>query len=533
MATASTHLLARHLRHLATAPTTDGELLERFALRGEEAAFEALLRRHGAMVLGVCRRMLGDRHAAEDCFQAVFLVLARQAGSLRQPEALAGWLYGVALRTARKARAQAARRRTCERRSARPVVAEPPDELLWRDLRSVLDEAIALLPVKYRLPFVLHHLEGLTVTQAAAQLDCPVGTVAARLARARDQLRRRLVRRGLTLAAGALTAALAEGLARARVPPPLLSSTLRAAALVAAIPDKIATLTQGVLTIMTLTQRKAAILVVLALALLSGSAAWMAHPLPAAAPKPGQTGGKRTAPQDREDIQGEWAVLSEIQEGKDITQGKTTLVFSGETLTFRDDNKDSCKATFDLCPLTRPGRIDVVFAREGWSLLGLYRLEGDLLTLCLAVPGTRRPTTFESRAGSRLVLFVLKRNPRVQGTRAEPSSPHKDVLINVQETRTGSLLFGLGSNSNAGATGSIVLNERHFDGRTFFVPFVDSGTVAPRGSSAGPQVSAGMGIRIGVPPLGPVPVSLEYGFPIVKGEKERKKAFSFWTGFFR
>src|SRR5262249_36632877 len=133
---------------VAAAP--DDELVERFVAHREEAAFEALVRRHGPVVLAACRRVSSDPHPAEDCFQETFLVLARKAGSLKRPEALGPWLYGVATRTALKARAREARRRLGEQRAAVAEAAAPSDRLVWRDVRPKLDEAVAALPEKYR-----------------------------------------------------------------------------------------------------------------------------------------------------------------------------------------------------------------------------------------------------------------------------------------------------------------------------------------------------------------------------------------------
>jgi RNA polymerase sigma factor (sigma-70 family) len=227
MATA-THPLIRHIRRLAGARPTpdlpDALLLARFAAGGDEAAFEALVRRHGPLVLGVCRRVLGDWHAAEDCFQVAFALLARKAGSLRQPERVGPWLFGVAYRTALKARACAARRGACERNAATPSAVEEPDDLVWRDLRPVLDEAVARLPEKYRAAFVLHYLQGVSVDDVARRLGWPRGTVATRLARARERLRKGLARRGLTLPGAGLVAGLS-----AAVPARLKAGAVRAA----------------------------------------------------------------------------------------------------------------------------------------------------------------------------------------------------------------------------------------------------------------------------------------------------------------
>jgi RNA polymerase sigma factor (sigma-70 family) len=235
MATAQTEPVIRYIRKLVTLPPAtdlpDGRLLARFVRDRDEAAFAALVRRHGAMVLGVCRRVVRDWHAAEDCLQTTFLVLARKAAALGAPPALGPWLHAVALRTALKARAQAARRRAQEEKAAAPPTVEDRDELVWRDLRRVLDEAVGRLPEKYRVPVVLCYLEGKTVAEAARLLGWPQGTVATRLLRARGRLRAGLARRGLDLSSALLGVALVR-YARAGVPLP--EAGVRAVSVVAA-----------------------------------------------------------------------------------------------------------------------------------------------------------------------------------------------------------------------------------------------------------------------------------------------------------
>ncbi len=179
------------------------------AVSADEAAFAALVARHGPMVLNVCRQLLGDRHHAEDAFQAVFLVLARKARSIREPELLGNWLYGVALRTARKARGRLARRRRTEEQGAvsRPEVDRLPAEpMLDREQAEALHGEIDRLPGAFRLPVVLCYFEGLTLDEAAERLQWPGGTLRSRLARARDKLRRGLSRRGFALSTAALAA---------------------------------------------------------------------------------------------------------------------------------------------------------------------------------------------------------------------------------------------------------------------------------------------------------------------------------------
>ena len=184
--------------HGAMGVWSDAKLVSHFLSdnSGREGAFRVLLHRHGPMVLSVCRRILGDDHLAEDAFQATFLVLVKKAGSIRDGDVLTGWLYGVASRVSKKAKAQADRRRAVESRAAKlseaTAVDDDPD-----DLRSMIDQEIRRLPERYREPLILCYLEGLRHHEIAERLDCPVGTVESRLSRGREQLRTRLVRRGL------------------------------------------------------------------------------------------------------------------------------------------------------------------------------------------------------------------------------------------------------------------------------------------------------------------------------------------------
>jgi RNA polymerase sigma factor (sigma-70 family) len=218
---------------LSEAPgaASDRRLLERFVSQQDEAAFAALLDRHGPMVLSVCRRVLSHAQDAEDAFQATFLVLSRKAAFIAQPELLGSWLYGVAYRIARKARAQSARRR--RRESERETVPmSAPDPLLeaaWRELRASLDEELRRLPVKYQAPLVLCYLEGLTNEEAARQLGWPVGSISYRLARGRDLLRERLSRRRRAIAPGLLPALLTGGPPLSDLPAGLAARTARAA----------------------------------------------------------------------------------------------------------------------------------------------------------------------------------------------------------------------------------------------------------------------------------------------------------------
>jgi RNA polymerase sigma factor (sigma-70 family) len=241
MSPGTTPSVARQLGSLfdggSVAGLSDRQLLERFRDRRDatgEAAFAALVARHGPMVLNVCRQLLGDRHHAEDAFQAVFLVLARKARSIRDPDLLGNWLYGVALRTARKAHARHTRRRKHEEGDAMrhpDALVEPKTEapVLAREQAEILHQEIDRLPGPFRLAVVLCYLEGLTLDEAARRLQCPAGTVRSRLARACDKLRRGLTRRGVALPAVGLAAALSPRSAAASVSSPLCDMTARAA----------------------------------------------------------------------------------------------------------------------------------------------------------------------------------------------------------------------------------------------------------------------------------------------------------------
>ena len=235
MARGSTKNALRQIRTLFELGTlgglTDVQLLELFLSRsGDDAedAFAALVHRHGPMVLGVCRRMLGNSHDAEDAFQATFLILARRAGAIGRRDRLANWLYGVAVRTAKEARRRAARRQARERRAMDNVKAESEPTGDWDDLIPILDEELSRLPDRYRAALVACELEGQSRHEAAQRLGVPEGTLSTHLARGRKLLRDRLVRRGVSLGVGAW-AGLPRGAVEAAVPERLLSSTVRAA----------------------------------------------------------------------------------------------------------------------------------------------------------------------------------------------------------------------------------------------------------------------------------------------------------------
>jgi RNA polymerase sigma factor (sigma-70 family) len=228
MARPQAEWLLQHIRRLsggdAVVESSDAALLRHFLGDGDEAAFTALVQRHGAIVWQVCLSALGQREDAEDVFQATFLVLARKAGSVRKQQSLACWLHGVAFRLARKVRERNLRRRTNVGEALEQLPARPMDDLTWRELRQVLHEELGRLPEKNRLPILLCHLEGRTQDEAARALGWSLGRLRGRLLRGRELLHRRLTRRGLAPSVPLLAAGLFPTDAAAAPPEPLVGA---------------------------------------------------------------------------------------------------------------------------------------------------------------------------------------------------------------------------------------------------------------------------------------------------------------------
>jgi RNA polymerase sigma factor (sigma-70 family) len=225
----------------AASGLTDGALLDRFIGQRDPAAFADLVRRHGPMVLGVCRRILGNRPDVDDAFQAIFLVLVQKAPTIVPQDMVGNWLHGVAYRTAVRVRAGNRLRQHREKPMGtvpEPAAAEQP----WDDLRPLLDEELGRLPSRYRAVLVLCDMEGRTRKDAARHLRCPEGTVSTWLTRGRAILAQRLTRRGVALGGGTLATLLADH-ATACVPPTLVDSTTRCAS--GAIPRSVSVIANG------------------------------------------------------------------------------------------------------------------------------------------------------------------------------------------------------------------------------------------------------------------------------------------------
>jgi RNA polymerase sigma factor (sigma-70 family) len=272
---------------------TDGQLLESYVRSREEAAFAALVRRHGPMVWAVCRRVLRGHQDAEDAFQATFLVLVRKAAAVVPREMVANWLYGVAHQTALKARATTAKRQAREKQVTAMPEAAAEQQDLWHNLEPLLDQELSRLPDKYRAVLVLCDLQGKTRKEAARHFRLPEGTVASRLATARTMLAKRLARCGVTVPGGAVAAVLAQEGASAGVPTSVVSSTIQAANLFAAgqaaasgaLSAEAVALADGVLKTMLLSKLKiATVAVLVAVAVLGAGAAALTQQAPAEKP---------------------------------------------------------------------------------------------------------------------------------------------------------------------------------------------------------------------------------------------------------
>jgi RNA polymerase sigma factor (sigma-70 family) len=434
MASAQTNPILRFVRRIAASGGSgddpDRQLLERFVTNADEGAFQALVERYGPLVLRVCTRVLSSEHDAEDAFQATFLVLVRKAGSIRTPELLGPWLYGVAYRTALKLKAETLKRR--QREKPLVDVASPPmaDQLIWQDLRPILDEEVNRLPGKYRVPFVLCYMEGKTNEQAAQILGCPRGTVFSRLAWAREQLRRQLRHRGVALSVGALAAFLSPNAGSAAVPASLIVVTSKAAlawavgtaAAAGNVPAPVAALAEGVLRAMFWTKLKIAV-VVLAAASVAGTATGV---LTRQALAKGQAGEKKVGAAqptakaadkpktDKENLQGTWMVVAMEEKGEkkaeeEVKDKNAEMFFAGDKVTLPVHWAEDQEAGYKLDPAKKPKQIDFLVGK-GKTLKGIYELEGDTWKLCVEMePDGKRPTEFSTKEGTTHLLVVLKK----------------------------------------------------------------------------------------------------------------------------
>jgi RNA polymerase sigma factor (sigma-70 family) len=410
---------------------TDGELVNRFLSHQDDDAIAALIRRHGPMVWGVCRRLLRSHHDAEDAFQATFLVLVKKAATLPNRETVGNWLYGVAHQTAVRMRAMVAKRGVREKQVE--VMPEPAtaEQYVWNDLAPVVDEELSRLPDKYRVLIVLCDLEGVTRRDVAQRLGIPEGTTASRLATARAMLAKRLARRGVVMSGVLLGAVLSQQSAWASVPALVVSKTIKVASFMAAgqaakgvMSVKVAALTEGVLKAMFLNKLKGVLAVGL-VALICIGGGVMVTPM--------VMGKQPDSPKKADDKKQEETKEAAVKAMQERLQGTWKCVFmhhngvksepdmihtiKGNSLECKLDGRVAQSCTFKLVDLdASPKQIDslttfadaeVVGERKDKTQRAIFMLDGDTLIMC--VHDDERPKCFITQAGDGCTMAQFKR----------------------------------------------------------------------------------------------------------------------------
>ncbi|QJW92921.1 sigma-70 family RNA polymerase sigma factor [Frigoriglobus tundricola] len=439
MPTSSTRLVIERLREAlhpdAGADEPDERLLSRFASGRDAQAFALLVRRHGPMVMGVCRRTARNPEDAEDAFQATFLVLVRKADAISAPALLANWLHGVAYNTARKARAVTILRGLREKSVAEIPDPAGADREPRTELSAILDEELNRLPEMHRAPLVLCYLEGKTQREAARNLGCPEKTLASRLARAREVLAKRLARRGFAVTGVSLGGVLAQTGAAAGVPNAHVRSA--AARLFAAapgtVPGRVAALTEGVLKAMSLSKLRYGVIAAVLAILVAVGAGAAAGRLGAGAPPTGTTAEPPTGPRGRpaaddkkkpaeiKGLDGEWLLVGSEDNGKkkSFPDGTGVTVFIGEDefitlteqMTLFSDLRSQFSTTYKFKSAkavgNKPAWIDLLPQEAGadpWKR-GIYKLDGDVLTICWGKTDRPREFAAPAESGNRVHMF--------------------------------------------------------------------------------------------------------------------------------
>jgi RNA polymerase sigma factor (sigma-70 family) len=465
---------------------SDGQLLESYIATGDEAAFELLVRRHGPMVLGVCRRVLRDQHEAHDAFQATFLVLVRKAASVLPRETVGNFLYGVARQTAVRARVAAAKRRSRERQVTDLPEPEARHTDPCDDVRPVLDQELKRLPEQYRAVLVLCDLEGRTQKEAAGQLGWPEGTVASRLSRGRRLLATRLSRHGI-VASGLTLAGLLSRQASASVPASLVCSAVRAASLTAGravgeVSCSVAVLTEGVMRGMMLKKlQTVAAMLLVAGAVVFGGGLLALHRATAGQP----------------DVS-----------SPDVTRPSASGSAAAEGRKAAGVRPQDRKTRFAVQAQGKQVRVRAILGEEEWDILAdqlLYDEDSRLVELVAA--------------GDEPVRARRRRNGTVEEIQCKRLAI--DRKTETVKVRPGSGIRGLEFSSEYRVP--VVQNRVEYT-----VPVLQNSV-----EYTVPVVKAGpdSGARLGVLALGPVSVALDFGFP-VRGNQQAKRQEPLYTNGF-
>lgn len=392
----------------------DSELLAEIAFSKSHVAFQELVRRHGGMVIAVCRRMLDDVHDADDAAQAVFLVLWQQVGKLRGRASVAGWLHHVARNVCRNAKRTRSVRQQREREAAEMNTNTAKEIDVWHDIKELLDEELNRLPEKYRLPIILFHLEGRSLEEIAVLLATKASTIGTRLSRARELLASRLVRRGVAVSGSVLSTTLANNAGAAIVPATFASTTVQAASLLAtgklaaggALSATSAALAKGTIRTMSLTKLKLVAFATLAVvAVVSGGAMIvnLAYGMSA----------EQRAEVAR--LEGTWTVVGMERGGQPLPEDQykplnSRWIFDGSNLSRKqllpDGKEVSEDLTIRLDPTALPKTMDA--SQLGKTVLGIYELKGNTLVVCVDRRGPR-PTQLKTQANSSITLYTLER----------------------------------------------------------------------------------------------------------------------------
>lgn len=418
--------------------TSDRTLLARFAHNRDEAAFEQLVRRHQTLVLGVCRRHLRHEEDVEDAFQATFLVLAAKADKVRWQASIANWLYGVALRIARKAAGRRGKRQRRERTDMETVAQAELCEVADHHAAQILDEELSRLPEKYRAPLVLCCLEGRSRREAAEQLGLSEQAVKGRLERGRKKLRVRLMVRGVSLAVAVAALGASQAPASAAGSTLVASTVASAVAFTAgqagvSVPSSVASLANGEL-IMTGTSLLRGLFLAIVTVCAVGFAAWLsAGPavagraplkigLPSELTQAGDgatfftaAGDMQTAEEASAELAGVWLFESVMDSGRRPPLTESALYFIGNRVVLQKDGDRINVGELTLDPTNTPKQFDIHDSRLGRTMPGIYELNDGVLRICLnedpqGNPG--RPTKFVSEQGTpNDLLMTLRRRP--------------------------------------------------------------------------------------------------------------------------